>query len=57
MPKILPCSVCGAKLKPKRTVRGETVYDHPRNGCKWEWMRVRKHTIDEWNRMVQSGTA
>lgn len=55
MLKILPCSVCGANLKPKRTVRGELVFDHPRNGCKWEWMRVRKHTVGEWNRMVTIG--
>ena len=51
--KLKPCPVCGVQLKRKRTVRGETVFDHPRNGCKYEWKRVRNYTetIKAWNNM------
>ena len=33
MAELKPCPVCRARLKQKRTVRGETVFDHPKNGC------------------------
>ena len=52
MAKLLPCPKCGARLKQKRTVRGETVFDHPRNGCENAWTRVRyyKESVEAWNR-------
>lgn len=48
--KPCPCPVCGAKLKKKITVRGEVVFDHPRNGCELEWKRVRGYAVADWNR-------
>jgi sarcosine oxidase delta subunit len=48
--KLRPCPCCGARLKKKRTVRGEIVYDHPLNGCKEEATRVREYAVDDWNR-------
>lgn len=52
--KPCPCPVCGVKLKKKITVRSEIVFDHPRNGCLYEWKRVRsyKEAIEAWNRRV-----
>ena len=50
---IKPCPICGARLKKKITFRKETVFDHPRNGCKNEAIRVRNYleTITSWNKM------
>ena len=55
--ELKPCPVCHARLKQKRTVRGETVFDHPRNGCVNQWHRVRnfKETIEAWNRRAGDG--
>ena len=52
-----PCSLCGAKLKKKITFRGETVFDHPRNGCKNEGYRCRSYAeaIEAWNRRAGDG--
>jgi len=52
--ELKPCSVCGARLRRKRTVHGETVFDHPRNGCENEYKRVRGYAeaIDAWNSYV-----
>ena len=52
MAELKPCPVCRARLKQKRTVRGETVFDHPKNGCENAWTRVRyyKESIEAWNR-------
>lgn len=49
--KPCPCPICGAKLKKKITVRGETVFDHPRNDvCLYGWKRVRSYAVADWNR-------
>ena len=52
-----PCPKCGAKLRKKITVRKEIVYDHPRNGCEEESLRVRSYAVNEWNRRVEDGKA
>lgn len=54
MTELKPCPFCKAKLKRKKTVRGEIVFDHPRNGCKNEPMRIRNYLeiIEAWNRRV-----
>ena len=56
--ELKPCPKCGAKLKRKVTVRWkEVVYDHPRNGCENEGIRVRfyKECVDAWNRRSEDG--
>lgn len=56
MAELKPCPKCGARLKRKITVRKEVVYDHPRNGCENEWVRVRfyKECVEAWNRRVDN---
>lgn len=53
--KPCPCPICGTKLRKKITVRKEIVYDHPRNGCENEFLRVRNYTetIMAWNRRAE----
>ena len=51
----LPCPFCGANLKKKITFRGETVFDHPVNGCMYEWKRVRSYAVADWNRKACDG--
>ena len=56
--KPCPCPLCGAKLKKKITMRWkETVFDHPKNGCKNESTRVRgyEEAIEAWNRESVEG--
>ena len=51
--ELKPCPICGARLKRKVTMRWkEIVFDHPRNGCKNDMIRVRgyKECIEAWNR-------
>ncbi len=50
-----PCPICGAKLKKKITFRKAIVFDHPRNGCKNEAIRVRNYleTITAWNKLSE----
>ena len=57
MAELKPCPVCKARLKQKRTVRGETVFDHPKNGCVDQWTRVRyyKECVEAWNRRAVDG--
>ena len=52
MPELKPCPNCRARLRKKVTVRKETVFDHPHNGCKNEGVRVRNYleAIEAWNR-------
>lgn len=52
---VAPCPHCGAVLKKKITVRGETVYDHPTNGCQLEWKRVRSYAVKDWNIQATGG--
>lgn len=53
-PAVKPCPLCGVKLRKKITVRKEVVYDHPRNGCKHEWLRVRSYAVTDWNSAAES---
>lgn len=55
MAELKPCPFCGARLKKKKTVRGEIVHDHPLNGCKEEATRVREYAVDDWNRRADNG--
>ena len=51
-----PCPICGMKLKRKVTVRGEVVFDHPKNECcLYEWKRVRSYAVTEWNERRKDG--
>ena len=57
MVELKPCPFCGARLKKKITFRGETVFDHPRNGCKNEGYRCRGYAeaIEAWNGRADNG--
>ena len=51
----VPCPICGMEFKRKVTVRGEVVFDHPRNdSCAYRGKRLRTYTVAEWNRKVGS---
>ena len=56
--EVAPCPICGARLRKKVTMRWrETVFDHPRNGCENEPLRVRGYMVKDWNaRSVENGS-
>ena len=44
--KPMPCPICGMEFKRKVTVRGEVVFDHPRNeGCDYRGKRLRTYDV------------
>lgn len=59
MAELKRCPKCGAMLRKKATYRWkEIVYEHPRNGCENDGIRVRcyKETVEAWNRRQEDET-